>query len=257
MASIISENDTTVEDLNKQVEEMQKKYDELKAQLDSYPTAEQARQINNYMDYYRNSISKYQDAIANLEKSRQSRLRWSAINEQAMKWYVQWFASHRWATWAELAKSVADINAQWASERAQINSEADVNLVNAYWNLANLMQNAWAAASTWLSSTWSWSSWYGSSWWRNYSYTKPTTNNEADMDNLYSALTEWLKTSWVDLSAYKPFKKLQQINKKIPQVWIKAIDKVVNNMDSFIDSYNTDLKSIWASSEQWKKFLIK
>lgn len=161
MVSVISENDSK-ENYEAKIAELEWNIKSLQDHLNNYPTAAQAKQINSFIAYYNNAINTYKNAISELEKTRNDQLRGSAIKEQAMKWYVQGFGSHRWATAAETLKSVADINAQWAAERANINANAWANLANAYSNLSNIMQNAWQTLANYQLSNMasSWSSWW-------------------------------------------------------------------------------------------------
>lgn len=221
-------------------------YNNLSSQLGNYSnsTLEWQQSIDaltNRMSLYQQAINQYQDLIWKIQWSDTEAKRWSAMKQQAKQWYITGMSTKRWQTSAEALKDMADIEATWAAERADIRSQEAQNLASAKWWLSNLyMQMAKQQAAVDAANA-SKSSWYSSWWW------------------LSSALGNYVSWDWdvtqddVDAVIWQP---TDDTLAKMAIEWKNALtwNKKKNNR-SFLDIYKMlpylDPGPIWMAYK-WK-----
>lgn len=141
-------NDWGVGALTSMVTNLQNDLNNLSSQLGNYDTStlewsQAIDALNNRISVYQNAIKQYTDLINEIKGAASEARRGSGIKQQAKQWYITGLSTKRGMTHAEWMKDMADIEATWRAERAEIRWQEQENLASARWGLAEIYKQMW------------------------------------------------------------------------------------------------------------------
>lgn len=94
--------------------------------------------LNDRINLYKKAIDEYSGILSSIRWTSAEARRGSAQKQQAKQWYITGLSTKRGMTHAEAMKDMADVEAAWRSERAEIRWKEQELLGSAKWWLSNM-----------------------------------------------------------------------------------------------------------------------
>lgn len=206
-------NDWGIGALTSMVTNLQNDLNNLSSQLGNYDTStlewsQAISALNNRIGIYKNAIQQYTDLINEIKSAASEARRGSGIKQQAKQWYITGLSTKRWMTHAEAMKDMADIEATWRAERAEVRGQEQENLASARWGLAEIYKQMWGEQADIDATSWNgWSSSSSSGWLTSALSDYINTRNNITADAVNGVMGNPNTTTTETISEQKPTKK--------------------------------------------------